>query len=116
MWLKRNLPTLVIIGACIIVYTFFDKKESYVKEYDAKIEALEAKVDSLHAENDSLVVEADLLGLKLIESDKKIEQLNNNIYVIKKETKRQLDAVNSFSDDELEQFFTNRYQQSDSIN
>ena len=33
MWLKRNLPTLVIIGACIIVYTFFDKKESYVKEY-----------------------------------------------------------------------------------
>lgn len=116
MWLKRNLPTLVIIGACIIVYTFFDKKESYVKEYDAQIEALEAKVDSLHAKNDSLVIKADSLGLKLIESDKRIEKLNTKIYVIKKETKKQLDAVNNFSDDELEQFFTNRYQQSDSIN
>ena len=41
MWLKKNLNLLVIIGACIIVFTFFNKKEDYVEEYNAKIEALE---------------------------------------------------------------------------
>ena len=41
MWLKKNLNLLVIIGACIIVFTFFNKKEDYVGEYNAKIEALE---------------------------------------------------------------------------
>ena len=51
------------------------------------------------------------------QSDKKIKQLNTRIYVIKKETRQQLDAVDLFGDDELEQFFAKRYRQhSDSIN
>ena len=44
MWLKKNLNLLVIIGACIIVFTFFNKKEDYVEEYNAKIKALEQQL------------------------------------------------------------------------
>lgn len=121
-WLKRNYPLFVIIGACVIVYHFFGEKEDYVNEYNAKIEALEAKVDSLHAENSELINESKLLEDKIAEYDVKISKLNVKINVIKNETKQKVDAVDFFGDDELEQFFANRYkhilegQHTDSIN
>ena len=65
MWLKRNLNLLVIIGACIIVFTFFNKKEDYVEEYNAKIKALEQEVDSLHSENDELTFKIDTLNIQI---------------------------------------------------
>ena len=78
---------------------------------------LEKKVDSLHSKNDLLENEADSLELKLEEYDEKIVKLNSRIYVIKKQTQKQLDAVDLFGDDELEQFFAKRYgQYTDSIN
>ena len=77
----------------------------------------EKKVDSLHSKNDLLENEADSLELKLEEYDEKIVKLNSRIYVIKKQTQKQLDAVDLFGDDELEQFFAKRYgQYTDSIN
>jgi hypothetical protein len=45
-----------------------------------------------------------------------IKNLKGQINVIKKETKRKLDSVDQFGDDELEQFFAKRYKQlNDSI-
>jgi len=115
---KSNLfnVILVIIVLALLYFTFFTKDEDYVTGYNAQIEALEAKVDSLHTKNDLLEDQADSLESHLIKSDKKIKQLNSRIYVIKKNTQKQLDAVDNFGDDELEQFFASRYQQSDSIN
>ena len=81
------------------------------------IKQLEAKVDSLHSKNDKLEFQADSLETKLNQSDKRIKLLNSRIYVIKRQTQEQLDAVDLFGDDELEQFFAKRYErQSDSIN
>mgnify|MGYP001135472162 CR=1 FL=1 len=65
MWLKRNLNLLVIIGACVVVFTFFNKKEDYVDSYNAKIEALEQKVDSLHHINDELTFKVDTLNIQI---------------------------------------------------
>ena len=39
----------------------------------------------------------------------KIDNLNRNINVIKKETKQKLEAIDFFGDDMLEQFFAERY-------
>ena len=122
MWLKRNLPILAIIGACVVVLVFFHKKEDYVEEYNAKIEALNAKVDSLHAENSLLEKESKLLEEKITSYDKRIKTLNNQINVIKYETQQKIDSVDFFGDDELEKFFADRYKtiieghNSDSIN
>ena len=41
MWLKKNLNLLVILGACIIVFTFFEKRDDYVDEYNAKIQLVQ---------------------------------------------------------------------------
>lgn len=117
--LKKILPYLLIaIGAVVIYHIVFNKYniKTDIQQYEDAIKALEKKVDSLHSKNSALELEADSLELKLEESDSKIKKLNTRIYVIKKRTKEQLDAVDLFGDDELEQFFAKRYRQSDSIN
>lgn len=114
--MKHILPYLVVVAATLLVVWVLKPFSSKVDvaHYESLIDKLEQKVDSLHAKNDILVLEADSLELQLVESDKKIKQLNSRIYVIKRETQKQLDAVDLFGDDELERFFANRYK--DSIN
>ena len=112
------LNIILIVAITLLLYmVFFVEDEDYTQEYNAKIEALEHKVDSLHQKNTALEFEADSLEFAIEESDKKIKKLNTRIYVIKKKTKEQLNAVDLFGDDELEQFFAKRYRQyTDSIN
>ena len=111
MWLKRNLNLLVIIGACIIVFTFFNKKEDYVEEYNAKIKALEQKVDSLHSENDELTFKIDTLNIQIGKLDQELDLKDNRINNLRYEISTKVDAVDNFNDDELERFFTERYRQ-----
>ena len=111
MWLKRNLNLLVIIGACIIVFTFFIKKEDYVEEYNAKIKALEQKVDSLHSENDELTFKIDTLNIQIGKLDQELDLKDNRINNLRYEISTKVDAVDNFNDDELERFFTERYRQ-----
>jgi peptidoglycan hydrolase CwlO-like protein len=111
MWLKKNLNLLVIIGACIIVFTFFNKKEDYVEEYNAKIEALEQKVDSLHSVNDELTFKIDTLNVQIGKLDQELDLKDNKINNLRYEISTKVDAVDNFNDDELERFFTERYRQ-----
>lgn len=121
-WVKKNFHLFIILGACVIVFNFFQEKEDYVKDYNLKIQALEAKVDSLHSENFELVKESKILEDELISSNKRIKNLNLKINVIKNETQQKIDSVDFFGDDELERFFSERYksitkgQHSDTIN
>jgi len=108
-WVKKNYHLFIILGACVIVFNFFQKKEDYVEDYNLKIQALEAKVDSLHAENSELVKESRVLEDQLASYDKRIKNLNLKINVIKKETQQRIDSVDFFGDDELERFFAERY-------
>jgi len=111
MWLKKNLNLLVILGACIIVFTFFEKREDYVKEYNAKIVALEQKVDSLHSENDELTFKIDTLNVEINKLDQQLDLKDTRINNLRYEISTKVDAVDSFNDDELEKFFTERYGQ-----
>lgn len=118
--MKQYLPYIVVAIAAVLLYkTVFSPVEikTDVDEYVKLINQLEQKVDSLHTKNVTLEFEADSLESKIVEYDKTIQKLNTRIYVIKKNTKKQLDAVDRFGDDELEKFFSNRYKQyKDSIN
>ncbi len=111
MWLKKNLNLLVILGACIIVFSFFSKREEYIDEYNAKIEALEQKVDSLHHENDELTFKIDTLNVEISKLDQQLDLKDDRINNLRYEISTKVDAVDSFNDDELERFFTERYGQ-----
>ena len=111
MWLKKNLNLLVILGACIIVFIFFEKREDYVEEYNAKIIALEQKVDSLHSVNDELTFKIDTLNVEINKLDQQLDLKDTRINNLRYEISKKVDAVDSFNDDELEKFFTERYRQ-----
>lgn len=88
-----------------------------IESYELKIQLLEQKIDSINTQNNVLKLEADSLYLRITSYDQEIKKLNSRIYVIKKQTEQKLNAVDSMFDDELQQFFANRYRQhKDSIN
>tara|TARA_R110002124_G_scaffold115396_2_gene271268 strand:+ start:420 stop:806 length:387 start_codon:yes stop_codon:yes gene_type:complete len=80
-----------------------------VKGYETKILSLEKLVDSTYNLNSDLTSKIESMNISLQESDAKIKQLNGRIWTIKKETDEKLKTINSYSDDELLSFFTDRY-------
>lgn len=109
MWLKKNFNLLVIVGACILILTFLNKKEDYIKEYNDKIDALGKKVDSLHSTNDELTFKIDTLNQQISKLDQQLDQKDTQIQDLKYEVKNQVNAVDTYTHSELEEFFTNRY-------
>ena len=101
------LKILVLI--CILVWLLYTDEESYVEDYNAKIEALEAKVDSLHTINDDLSIKIDTLNTQILSLDKEIVNQDNLINNLRIKTNEKIKAVDNFNDDELYQFFTERY-------
>ena len=116
--MNRINVILICITALAIFFILKQEPEKLdLSPYLNKIEALERKVDSLHTKNLELEKEADSLEVKMGEYDKRIKYLKYNINVIKRETKAKIDSIDKFGDDELEKFFSERYNsQSDSIN
>jgi len=82
-----------------------------IESYELKIQLLEKRIDSIQTQNAELQLEADSLYTRIDSYDIEIKKLNSRIYVIKKQTQKQLDAVDFFGDDELERFFAERYRQ-----
>ena len=115
------MDRITVILLCITTLCIFwivnERDHIDVDPYLKKIELLEKKVDSLHTKNTLLDLQADTLQIRIVEYDKRIQELTRSIYVIKKETNEKLNNVNLLNDAELERFFTERYRQyKDSIN
>lgn len=80
-----------------------------VKGYETKISNLEKVVDSTYTLNSKLTARIKTMAINLEESNAKIKQLNGRIWTIKKQTDEKLNSINTYSDDELISFFTERY-------
>ncbi len=105
----KYVNILVIVGICIFVLFFFKKKEDYVEEYNTKIEKLDEKVDSLQDVNDDLSLKIDTLNLQISELDQQLDLKDNSINTLRNEVNAKVSSVDSYNDDELQEFFTNRY-------
>ena len=110
---KERFLYLAVI--CVLVvglaYLLFSDSKSYVGEYKTKIETLGKKVDSLDVVNDELTLKIDTLNQEVIKLDQEIDLKDNKINNLRYEIKTKVDAVDSFTDDELERYFTERYRQ-----
>jgi predicted RNase H-like nuclease (RuvC/YqgF family) len=107
--MNRVNVILLCLTTLAIFYIIDKKPEIDIKKYETQINILQQKITMLESVNDSLTLESKELEKEIAAYDVKIDNLNRNINVIKKETKAQLDAIDYFGDDMLEQFFAERY-------
>ena len=105
----KYVNILIIVGVCILALFFFNKKEDYVEEYNAKIEKLDEKVDSLQDVNDDLSLKIDTLNIQISELDQELDLKDKSINTLRNEVNAKVSSVDSYNDDELKEFFTNRY-------
>ena len=103
------LKILVLIS--IIIWFLFSNKKDYVDDYNNKIKALEAKVDSLHSINNNLTYKIDTLNVQINSLDKEIVNQDNLIKNLRIKSNEKVRAVDNFNNDELYQFFAERYRQ-----
>ena len=110
--MKTNKQDIVlIIIALLCLYNIFNTNsiKTDVKGYKDKIEALQTKVDSAQAVNEKIDVKIDSVKDNVVNITKEIHHIDNNISIIKQQTDEKVNVINTYSASELEQFFTDRY-------
>ena len=106
---KQNLLLLLIVF--LIGYNLFTTNglKTDIKSYKNQIEALQTKVDSAQVVNQQIDTKIDSVKDNVVNITKEIHHIDNNISVIKQQTDEKVNSVDTFTANELEQFFTNRY-------
>jgi hypothetical protein len=102
---------LIIISISFIYVLLTPKNENYIEEYKHKINILKTKVDSINKINKNLANKVNILDIQILELDKSIIIQDKKITILKKQTNEKINYVDSFSSDELIEFFTERYGQ-----
>ena len=112
---NNNIRTYLFWGilGIFVGYVFFggDKISVDVKKYEAQIAALNIVIDSAKIKNEELESKIADFQLVVDDANKKIKSLNTRIYIIKKQTDEKINSINNLNNDELYQFFTDRYRQ-----
>jgi hypothetical protein len=107
----NRINVILLCLTALAIFYIIDKKPTIdIAKYETQINILQQKITLLETVNDSLELESKELEKAVAAYDVKINNLNRDINVIKKETKQKLDAIDYFGDDMLEQFFAERYQ------
>ena len=119
--MNRVSVLLLCITTLAIYFIIAKKPELDIKRYEDQIAELEQKVLEREKENDSLQIKSLELEKAIAAYDVIIENFRNQIYDIKRDAQEKVDAVDNFGDDQLEQFFAERYKrliesEKDSIN
>lgn len=102
---------IVFFGVYYLVNMYSSNEEEYINEYNSKIEVLNDKINSLHNVNEDLTLEINVLTNQILALDQEISKQDSKIVILKKQTNEKVNNVDSYGDDELEQFFTERYRQ-----
>jgi peptidoglycan hydrolase CwlO-like protein len=106
---KQNIILLVIAG--LVLWNVFTTSsvKTDVQGYKDKIEALQVQVDSAQAVNQVIDTKIDSVKENVVNITKEINHIDNNISIIKHQTHEKVNRVDSYTANELEQFFADRY-------
>ena len=108
---ERFLYFAIIFFSVYYLVSMYSSNEEYITEYNDKIDTLNGKINSLHSVNEDLTLEIGALTTQILVLDQEISKQDNKIVILKKQTNEKVNSVDSYRDDELEQFFTERYRQ-----
>jgi len=110
---KERLTYLILLalGGVFIFYILNIPDGDYAKEYKSKINILENNVDSLYNINNELTSKISTLSIKIKSLDQELYLNSKKIITLKNEINSKVNSVDSFDNDQLKLFFTNRYRQ-----
>jgi peptidoglycan hydrolase CwlO-like protein len=110
MKITKELILLLIIAGLLIFNMFtMNTVKTDVKKYEDKITSLQVSVDSFAKNNSEINDKITNLNGNVVNITNKIEKVDKTINIIKKNTDEKINRVDSFSINELELFFANRY-------
>lgn len=107
--MNRASVILLCITTLVIFFILKEQPKLDIQKYENEINMLQSEINQLEIANDTLLVKAAILNEKIVEYDNTIEKLNNQIDVIQDETKKKLDSIDRYNNDQLQKFFSERY-------
>lgn len=111
MFLREKLIYICFLALLILgcIFYFSPKDEKYVDIYNTKIEVLQCRIDSLNNVNIELIYKIDTLNFKISGLDDRLQQKTLQINRLRNEIISQVSIVNDFTNNQLQEFFTNHY-------
>lgn len=109
---KQDILLLLVI--LLVGYNIFttNSVRTDVKRYKTEIELLQTKVDSAKVVNTKIDTKIDSVKEHVASITKEIHHINNTITIVKTQTNEKANNASKFSNIELEQFFSSRYNKS----
>jgi len=106
---KRFLYAVIILQLFIIGWVLFSDTDIDKGPYQQKIDQLQQEKDSLDAANLQLQLKVDYMFEQADGYERTINELNSSIGTLKRKTNEIINSVDTYSQSELEKFFSDRY-------
>jgi hypothetical protein len=115
--MKTNFNTqniLLLLVLLLVGYNIFTTNtiKTDVKGYKDKIDSIQTKVDSTKIINVKIDTKIDSVKENVVSITKEIHHIDNTITIVKNQTNEKANSAGKFSNAELEQFFSSRYNKS----
>lgn len=104
------LLLIVIVLATWNIFTT-NRIKTDVKDYKNKIENIQVEVDSAQVVNKEIDNKVSEVKENVVTITKEVQHIDNNLTIVKNNTHEKVTIIDTYSDAELEFFFTNRYNQ-----
>lgn len=106
---KRFLYAVIILQLFIIGWVLFSDTDIDKGPYQQKIDQLQQEKDSLDAANLQLQLKVDYMFEQADGYERTINELNSSIGTLKRKTNEIINSVDTYTQSELEKFFSDRY-------
>ena len=108
----QNILLLLVI--LLVGYNIFTTNtiKTDVKGYKDRIDSIQTKVDSAKIINVKIDTKIDSVKENVVSITKEIHHIDNTITIVKNQTNEKANSAGKFSNAELEQFFSSRYNKS----
>jgi hypothetical protein len=110
--MKDNKQTILLIIVIVLAaWNIFTTNgiKTDVKAYKEKIESIQTEVDSAQVVNKEIDKKVSEVKENVVTITKEVEHIDNNLTIVKNNTHEKVTIIDTYSDAELEFFFTNRY-------
>jgi peptidoglycan hydrolase CwlO-like protein len=112
--MKDNKQTILLLIVIVLAaWNIFTTNgiKTDVKAYKEKIESIQTEVDSAQVVNKEIDKKVSEVKENVVTITKEVEHIDNNLTIVKNNTHEKVTIIDTYSDAELEFFFTNRYNQ-----